>query len=351
MTDITQYLNDILTEENGEDVTSAIISCLRLLVEDRYISVDIADELSVMSTSVYGKSIKGAIYDSLVALSNEDPIGEPFAPVNNSRQTVIDSFIIQSEDYGRDIRLAIHDAILKLACYEKNIDYDETKISLVEANSIGSPVGDTLYFESFEDTSTYMTEHPTTKYHLHVGTECGMTRIGELKFSGASNLLSADITSAITDLGTGCFYESGLKYVKLSDSLTTIQERVFRDTDLLEIVFPDSVASIGEYVCYGCSSLKKAALSPNITEIPTSAFAECTSLVEVVIPNGIESIGVGAFIRSALTDVDIPASVTSISSGAFSNCDSLTRIVVRKAEDSISGAPWGATNATVTWTE
>ena len=35
--------------------------------------------------------------------------------------------------------------------------------------------------------------------------------------------------------------------------------------------------------------------------------------------------------------------------GAFPGCTSLTSIEVDNAEGSITGAPWGATNATVTW--
>jgi hypothetical protein len=39
----------------------------------------------------------------------------------------------------------------------------------------------------------------------------------------------------------------------------------------------------------------------------------------------------------------------SIGSGAFNGCTNITSIVVHKAEGSIKGAPWGATNATVIW--
>ncbi len=42
--------------------------------------------------------------------------------------------------------------------------------------------------------------------------------------------------------------------------------------------------------------------------------------------------------------------VTNIPSSMFYSCYDLTEIIIHKPENSISGAPWGATNATVVWT-
>ncbi len=70
------------------------------------------------------------------------------------------------------------------------------------------------------------------------------------------------------------------------------------------------------------------------------------------IPNGVTSIkGYLFYTCTSLTSITIPNSVTSIGMSAFEGCTSLTSITVEdKYEDEISGAPWGATNATVTWT-
>ena len=78
-----------------------------------------------------------------------------------------------------------------------------------------------------------------------------------------------------------------------------------------------------------CTNLKSVTGMEGITEILSNTFDSCTSL----------------------TNITIPSSITSIDSTAFIKCTNLTQITVNKAQDSISGAPWGATNATVTWQE
>lgn len=120
MTDITQYLNDILTEENGEDVISAIVSIMTALKTDRYTTADVDTYIGIIQNGVYGKSVKGAIYNALVALSSVEPTGTPFEPESDELVLVIEESTIDNKEYGRDIRQAIHDALLKLACYSSS---------------------------------------------------------------------------------------------------------------------------------------------------------------------------------------------------------------------------------------
>ena len=95
-------------------------------------------------------------------------------------------------------------------------------------------------------------------------------------------------------------------------------------------------------------TLKSYNIPSGVTSIGTYAFADCSSLTSVTIPSGVTSIGAGAFSGcSSLTSVTIPSSVTSIGPGAFSGCNKLTHIYCGFAEGAVSGAPWGATNATI----
>lgn len=65
-----------------------------------------------------------------------------------------------------------------------------------------------------------------------------------------------------------------------------------------------------------------------VTEIGDEAFMGCVSLHNVTIPQGIERIGVRAFMECAFNSFTIPDSVTSICYAAFGRCDALREITI-----------------------
>ena len=66
-----------------------------------------------------------------------------------------------------------------------------------------------------------------------------------------------------------------------------------------------------------------------------------SSLISVDIPDGVTSIGEGAFaFCSSLTSINIPDSVTSIGEGAFAFCKSLIGITIPSSVVSLEGNPF-----------
>ena len=111
------------------------------------------------------------------------------------------------------------------------------------------------------------------------------------------------------------------------------------------------IKTIPSFAFYDCSNLISVTIPSSVTTISDHAFALCYKLASITIPNSVTSIGNYAFQSCyRLTSVTIPSSVTSIGNYAFNSCSKLTTITVEKSADSISGAPWGAPNATVIWT-
>ena len=100
-------------------------------------------------------------------------------------------------------------------------------------------------------------------------------------------------------------------------------------TTLTSVTIPDSMTSIGDAVFYGCTSLTSITIPDSVTSIDICAFEHCTSLTSITLPDRLTSIGSWAFSScSSLTSITIPDSVTSIGNGAFNSCTSLTSIHV-----------------------
>ena len=115
------------------------------------------------------------------------------------------------------------------------------------------------------------------------------------------------------------------------------------------------VPVIRAYAFYGCGvTSAKITAHKNISgwTLKDRAFSFCHQLEDVLYnppSNGIGGIGAYAFWDcTKLKRVRITGNVTYInSSSPFGSCPLLTDIYVPWAEGAISGAPWGATNATI----
>ena len=103
---------------------------------------------------------------------------------------------------------------------------------------------------------------------------------------------------------------------------------VTRD-DITEVVIPDGVTSIGDGAFWGCDELTSVIIAGSVTSIGEDAFTCCSALTRLVIGNGVTNIGNGAFSGCiGLTSVTIPDSVTSIGSYAFCGCVNLENVTI-----------------------
>ena len=99
--------------------------------------------------------------------------------------------------------------------------------------------------------------------------------------------------------------------------------------NIKEVVIENGVTSIGNRAFYECSGLTSVTIPNSVTSIGVGAFQECSGLTSVTIPNSVTSIEVGAFSGcSGLTSLTIPNSVTSIGIDAFYGCSSLTSVTI-----------------------
>ena len=94
-----------------------------------------------------------------------------------------------------------------------------------------------------------------------------------------------------------------------------------------EVVIEDGVTSIGIYA-FSRTAMTSIEIPASVTSIGESAFFECESLTSVTFAEGsqLESIGNDVFDDTGLTSIEIPASVTSIGAAAFYDCQDLTSV-------------------------
>ena len=120
---------------------------------------------------------------------------------------------------------------------------------------------------------------------------------------------------------------SSVTYNGTTYSVTSIGELAFAYcSSLTSVTIPNSVTNIGGYAFYRCSYLASVTIPNSVTNIGEGAFYRCSSLTSVTIPNSVTNIGGGAFYECySLTSVTIPNSVKSIGEGAFMGCYSLTK--------------------------
>ena len=135
----------------------------------------------------------------------------------------------------------------------------------------------------------------------------------------------------------------------------TIVDGVLVDANLngaTEIIIPNSVTNIGDWVFSGCGSLASVIIPDHVTSIGTGAFENCWSLTEVMIPHGVTNIGDWLFSGcSSLCNITIPESVVNIGDRAFSSCSSLTRVTIPNSVTNIGdlafSSCWSITSITL----
>ena len=157
-----------------------------------------------------------------------------------------------------------------------------------------------------------------------------------------------------------------------SNPLSKAHHLYLNGEEVTDLVIPEGVNSIGDYAFDYCTALTSVTIPDGVTTIGTKAFRGCESLKNVIIPSSITTIGGNAFIwcfnleavhisdlaawcgisfywtanplyygahlflnGNEVTDLVIPEGVASIGDGAFRGCSSLISVTIPNSINNI----------------
>ena len=123
---------------------------------------------------------------------------------------------------------------------------------------------------------------------------------------------------------------TNLEEVVIPNTVETIGNNAFENcTALKSITLPTSIKTIGGYAFAGCTSLTNATLNEGLVIIGNNAFDHCSSLTSIVFPDTVETIGNVAFrYAEKLESITFSSSLESIGNSTFQNCVSLESVTL-----------------------
>ena len=201
----------------------------------------------------------------------------------------------------------------------------------------------------------------------------GVTSIGSRAFSWCSSLSSINIPASVLKIGEAAFgmcenlaeikvdeknnnyvlrdgvlYDKALKTILCAPPAKTIKEYVvsngveriaeyaFGCSSLSSIILPEGIRSIGNGAFQECRNLNSVTIPKGVTSIGNMAFHDCRNLKRVSLPDGVTDIGMDAFSQCwSLESINIPKGITKINSYTFNFCSGISNISLPEGVTSI----------------
>lgn len=148
---------------------------------------------------------------------------------------------------------------------------------------------------------------------------------GTLLFEG--NMNQEDMAT----LSGFCANGSRVKRIDLSRCvMTKIPDRAFENSlSLEEVLLPEGITTMGSYVFSGCPLLTYILLPASLHTIGDKTFQSCSSLKSITLPGTLKQMGQSIFMGcSSLTSVTLGEGITTTGISFFWFCSSLTTVTL-----------------------
>lgn len=196
----------------------------------------------------------------------------------------------------------------------------------------------------------------------------GIKYIGRDAFTWCHSLESVRINDGLERIGAteglsyGVFRQSAIKEIYLPDTLNYMDECAFMECEnLRSVTIPSGVVfrksaelfkgctslvtavincnEVGDEMFMDCSSLETVELIGDVRSIGNTAFGGCEKLTNITVPEHLEYIGIGAFsnCKSLKCDLILPEGLTTIGNNAFDGAG-ITSLVLPYSVESVGAA-------------
>ena len=147
--------------------------------------------------------------------------------------------------------------------------------------------------------------------------EDGVEKIDAHAFASCMGLESIYIPASVKNIGKGIFYNcNSLREIKVDK-----KNKYFDSRDNCNAI----IDSRYDELVAGCNT---TIIPKTVLDIEDEAFAVCSQLKKVIIPDGVEGIREAFPLCANLESVFLPASIKEVSPKAFHGCNALREIIV-----------------------
>lgn len=162
---------------------------------------------------------------------------------------------------------------------------------------------------------------PKNVRNIHGGLLAGNKLIKEITVSEENqHFVSIDGVVYTRDLKTLVAYPcgSGRKVYKVLEGTEELGMGAFMESDIEEIILPESLKSIGEECFFLCLKLRQLIMPDSVTKLGCSSFAYCHFLENLHLSTSLEAIESQTFNGCvSLKRLDVPGSVKTIDASAI----------------------------------
>ncbi len=217
-----------------------------------------------------------------------------------------------------------------IRCSDGDVGAEVKSSNLDEPPVVTEPTEPTEPAETTEPVET--TEPTEPPEEPPVPTVWKLYQNGVLVIEGPEKMMDYETPSKAPWYGS----REQIRAVVVNDGVSAIGKNAFADcTELTNVMLPETLLAIGDGAFDGCTSLKELQIPNFVRSLGNNAFRNCGALRSVSLGRCLASIGDYAFAGTAIPNILIGNGVETIGEGAFSNCTELSTVSIGYGIDSI----------------